>query len=694
MTLRSRIVAIFLVAVMLPCLFLSYVGLKSINQEKLRQQQLVLQNLRGSLSLAVDRIESSIEDQARGFFSSLPAQTSSFKSDYFLSLQTLQHQHTFVEQVLLLDDHFQLVFPRTFPDHNTSLKGKNATFESKNKEHLQTGDSLEALGQFDDAIKKFQRGSLSKTSSYERLVFLARIARCEFKNNHFLGARQTYLKILAEDQQQFYGEEIPYVLIAYYQLVTICERIGSPGDVTNQLIDFYRMLLENFDHLERTQFAFYLEQVKMKLRDVSKSAQRLDVALLHKLKELENQIEVEEALGNLLKMELVPKIQEELSTARAPKNLRYSTVSIKDTVWHMVFQANGENSKSIWVVGCRIRNSILQVLVQKVFDQIHMSEEVKLALLKGEHEIVLPNGLSASRIVLTAPFASMQQFLQGYSIGIVATGENPIEAIYSKSLAIYYGLVCSIIVIIVMGIVLIFRDIAREQQLSRMKSEFIANVSHEIKTPIATIRNLAENLNEGWITDQTKYGEYFQLIARESERLSHLVENILDFSRIEAERKSYRLEPASVSDVVTKTIDRFRLLVDGQGVMLNSTIASNLPLVKIDPAAIGQALLNLLDNAVKYSEGEKLLEISAEAQEKDVVIKVSDQGRGINKSELQKIFEKFYRGESPDGKNTAGSGIGLTLVKEIIEAHGGRVEVESEIQKGSTFSLFIPINNE
>lgn len=115
--------------------------------------------------------------------------------------------------------------------------------------------------------------------------------------------------------------------------------------------------------------------------------------------------------------------------------------------------------------------------------------------------------------------------------------------------------------------------------------------------------------------------------------------------------------------------------------------------MKIDPDEIEQTLLNLLDNAVKYSKEEKFVEVSAETQENYLVIKVSDHGCGIDKRELQKIFEKFYRIESCDGKNIPGSGIGLTLVKEIIEAHGGKVEVESEINKGSKFSLFIPINS-
>ena len=692
-TIRKRVVAIFLIAVMLPCLFLSYIGLKSIKQEKVWQQQLVLQNLKGSLSLAIDRIETNIEEQTRGFFNSFSLPTSSPTSDYLLSLQELQDQHSIVDQVLLIDDNFQLVFPRTFRNHETSFNGRRPTFALKKNEHLQAGDSLEARGELEEAINEYQKGITASTSVHGPTAYLARIARCEFKKNDLQSARQTYLKILAEDRGHFDGEEVPYVLIAYSQLVTIAERVGSPREVANRLTDFYKMLLENFNYVERGQFEFYLEQVKTKLANQTKRVPSLHLTGIDKLKEREKEVEREQALGNSIQLNLVPGIREEVSLNKKSEKIQYLAATINDTVWRVAFQRTGQNSSLIQVVGCRIRNSILNSLIQKVFDQIHVSEEIKLAFIRNEQEVVLPAGYSIPKVVLIYPFVSMTQLFPNLKVGIVAIGENPVEAISAKSLTIYYILVFSIIVTIVLGVVLIFRDISREQQLSKMKSEFIANVSHEIKTPIATIRTLAENLNEGWITDQQKRGEYYHLIARESERLTHLVENILDFSRIEAERKAYRMEVVSVSDVLNKTLERFRLLVDGQGVTFSRNVSSDLPQAKMDPEAIEQALLNLLDNAVKYSNEEKLIEVSAEALEEDVVIKVVDHGRGIKKSELQKVFEKFYRVESRDGKNVPGSGIGLTLVKEIIEAHGGKIEVESEIDKGSTFSLYIPINS-
>ena len=277
---------------------------------------------------------------------------------------------------------------------------------------------------------------------------------------------------------------------------------------------------------------------------------------------------------------------------------------------------------------------------------------------------------------------------------MVTKGEDPLEAISSKSLLIYYVLLGSVIVLIAFGIVFILRDISREERIAVMKSEFIANVSHEIKTPIATIRTLAENLNEGWVTGQEQQREYFHLIEREADRLTHLVENILDFSRIDKVRKNYRMEVASIGDATKKAVERFRLLVDGQGVVIKENIESNLPLCNLDVEAYEQALLNLLDNAVKYSCDDKVVEVSARLQDNSILVAVTDHGIGISKKDSERIFDKFYRIPLQDGRNIPGSGIGLTLVKEIIEAHAGTIEVESEVGKGSTFTLSFPLPND
>ncbi len=242
------------------------------------------------------------------------------------------------------------------------------------------------------------------------------------------------------------------------------------------------------------------------------------------------------------------------------------------------------------------------------------------------------------------------------------------------------------------GLLLVFSNVRREMRLSRLKSDFVANVSHELKTPLALIRLFAETLELGRVPSKEKADQYYRIINKESQRLTQLINNILDFSRIEAGRKEYRLGPTEVARVVAEVVEAYRFPIEQQGFSLHVEVAPDLPEVKADPEAVAQALLNLMNNALKFSRDQKAIVLRVTADAHWVRIAVSDQGIGVAKSEQRKIFEKFYRAEDGLVHETKGSGLGLPLVKHILDAHGGRVEVESQPGQGSTFTLVLPVS--
>jgi signal transduction histidine kinase len=218
----------------------------------------------------------------------------------------------------------------------------------------------------------------------------------------------------------------------------------------------------------------------------------------------------------------------------------------------------------------------------------------------------------------------------------------------------------------------------------------VANVSHELKTPLALIRLFAETLELGRVPSDDKAKQYYRVINKESQRLTQLINNILDFSRIEAGRKEYRFAPADVGRIVSEVVDAYRFQIEQQGFRLEVEIADDLPEVMADKEALSQALLNLVNNSIKYSRDEKFLRLDVRHEPGRVLIAVADRGIGVAKSEHKKIFEKFYRAEDSLVHETKGSGLGLPLVRHIMEAHGGSVEVESSHGKGSTFTLILP----
>jgi signal transduction histidine kinase len=242
------------------------------------------------------------------------------------------------------------------------------------------------------------------------------------------------------------------------------------------------------------------------------------------------------------------------------------------------------------------------------------------------------------------------------------------------------------------GIFLTYRNVSREMNLARLKSDFVANVSHELRTPLALIRLYAETLELGRLTAKEKYQEYFRIIREESERLTALINNILDFSRIEAGRKEYEFKETDLTELVRSTLDSYRFQIEQNGFAFEENISQDIPPVKVDREAIARSLLNLVNNALKYSKNQKFIGVSLYRSNGCVKLEVRDHGIGIMPGEQDKIFEKFYRCGDPLVHNTKGSGLGLSLVRHIVRAHGGEVEVESAPEKGSKFTIALPLD--
>ncbi len=267
-----------------------------------------------------------------------------------------------------------------------------------------------------------------------------------------------------------------------------------------------------------------------------------------------------------------------------------------------------------------------------------------------------------------------------------------IADIGSRFLRYNYIVLAALSVLMVGGIWLTYRNVSREMNLARLKSDFVANVSHELRTPLALIRLYAETLELGRLTAKEKYQEYFRIIREESERLTALINNILDFSRIEAGRKEYEFKETNLADLVRSTLDSYRFQIEQNGFAFEENISCDIPPVTVDREAIARSLLNLVNNALKYSKDQKYIGVSLYRANSRVNLEVRDHGIGIPPNEQEKIFEKFYRCGDPLVHNIKGSGLGLSLVRHIARAHGGDVLVESTPEKGSKFTIALPLD--
>jgi signal transduction histidine kinase len=285
---------------------------------------------------------------------------------------------------------------------------------------------------------------------------------------------------------------------------------------------------------------------------------------------------------------------------------------------------------------------------------------------------------------------NLDDVFRGLALGIRFQGTS-VEALGRSWIQSSLLILVVLSLLLIGGLMLTYRSVSKEVALARLKSDFVSNVSHELRTPLSLIRLYAETLELGRITGRDKVEEYYRIIRKESERLTALINNILDFSRIEAGRKEYDFRPTDLAELVTNTLDTYRDQIDEQGFTFEQNIDASIPSVHVDREAIARSLVNLVNNALKYSDHEKFLGVRLYRADGVLKLEVADRGIGIARHEQSKIFEKFYRAGDPLVHNTKGSGLGLSLVRHIAHAHGGEVEVESTPGNGSKFTLTLPL---
>jgi signal transduction histidine kinase len=240
-----------------------------------------------------------------------------------------------------------------------------------------------------------------------------------------------------------------------------------------------------------------------------------------------------------------------------------------------------------------------------------------------------------------------------------------------------------------LGVVLILRDITREKHMARLRSDFISNVTHELKTPLTSIRMYAESLLIGRVNSDQVQKEYLSVVVNETDRLKRMINNILEFSKMEKGKPEYFFVNSNLASILKSAIQEMNYWLDKEGFDVVTELDDTI-LASVDPEKMKQAISNLLSNAIKYSTDTKKIFVRLFKKPEHVCIEVEDKGMGIPEDMLSRIFEQFYRiGQK---ESISGTGLGLTVVKEIVEAHSGTISVTSEIGKGSKFTVRIPLD--
>ncbi|MBN2704358.1 MAG: HAMP domain-containing histidine kinase, partial [Pontiellaceae bacterium] len=262
-----------------------------------------------------------------------------------------------------------------------------------------------------------------------------------------------------------------------------------------------------------------------------------------------------------------------------------------------------------------------------------------------------------------------------------------------RQITVYIWTGAMVILVILLVGIFAGQAVGRQIRLNKMKNNFIATVSHELKTPLASMRLLVDTLLEKRVRDEAHAEEYLNMIARENERLTRVIENFLSFSRMERNRNAFTMLPTAPADIVEDAVESICTKYKANGCKLEMDLAHELPEITVDSDALVTVLINLLDNACKYTGTDKQIRLSLTVENEEVCFAVSDNGIGLTRRQIRKIFNHFYQVDSSLARSSEGCGLGLSIVWFIVNAHKGRIDVESRPGEGSTFSVHLPRND-
>jgi signal transduction histidine kinase len=393
----------------------------------------------------------------------------------------------------------------------------------------------------------------------------------------------------------------------------------------------------------------------------------------------------------IIKYEIVPELKRMLDSPRINSDLHIHRSLFMDEeefllIGAWILEKSGLNPQGILVAEID-EESFKTELLDSVLSEYLKEGDMNVIVSKIQGEELI--GKTDPKFSVSTLTAFFEENFPPWKMDFFRTKAES-SSLKSLSKNFYFWTILILFIILAFGGVLIVRTLSHEMEILKVKSDFVSSVSHELKTPLTSIKALLERLKEGKVKDSDIMMEYFSLISHDTEKLTRLVKNILDFSKIEEGKMEYEFEETDVPALVRQELEAFQQDEIYRDVKMRVHIAENIPPVQTDSSALARAICNLLNNAVKFSPENPNISVGVIFEKGNIEISVKDKGIGIPEDEIDKIFDKFYQGKNSQELTVKGTGLGLTLVKHIAEAHGGWVSVKSKQGAGSTFSLILP----
>jgi signal transduction histidine kinase len=537
-------------------------------------------------------------------------------------------------------------------------------------------------GHLDRALAMYRQALESATSDAARGLVLMRIGRTLFKLRRVEEGIAAYRTVLDLSPAAVDPHGRPYAVNALLEIADGLDALGRSAEKAGYQRQLLQLVVDHpWDSEEG--YGYYLARAL-------ESAPPPPGALRTRTSELTRAAVTIQWIHHEVRPHVVIGVNDRSRTGRTAARVVVPRDDQPVLIGHLLLPEIA-GSRSATVLGYRIRSDhVGGAMLADVLKTVDLGDEVRIELVGAQGRPASPMAQSGHTPMA---LADLDAVLPGWSVGLFDRDGRSLDQLVRRERWVSGSLIVGMVVVLIAGVTVTMRASAREAELSRLKTEFVSNVSHELKTPLALIRMFGETLESGLVTDEAKRQEFYAIIRRESDRLTHLINNVLDVARIDAGTKQYTLAETDVVALAGEAVDAYRPFLERLGFSVETALPESPVFVPLDRDAIAQALVNLFQNAIKYSGEEKKVSVSVGVCDSLVRVSVADRGVGIRAEDLPRIFEKHYRATADTAAGSPGSGLGLAIVKHAVEAHGGRVEVESTPGHGSTFTLVVPIRD-
>jgi anti-sigma regulatory factor (Ser/Thr protein kinase) len=691
-TKRQRILIYYALAIVLPCLILGFLAFRGIKNDQAlveREQRSNLLEAGQQIIRETDAYLSSIENSFAGIIDSLPVPRSKIFHDSFLNRFSAQNHAVagifFVSATSepFLLNNGMLYVPDDFltvPDAEGS-QTTQFVFEKGWQIEFRENDFWKSLRYYQNILPNV-------TNEQLRGEILNAIARLQKKLKLVDEAVKTYDLLSNDYPEVLIQNKIPLGAVALLEKSFLY--LGKKD--TTSALKTIRFLISQLQKpawkLGFSHYTNFLSKIDEIISLCQDSRNRETEQVLNRINTMKDSLSI---LEKHTEYQLALLENSEIITGDiepSKENISHRSKTLINGKSYLFSLASRDNQGQWGLImdPDYILNNIVHQSILGIANKSNFYWEVTDVngglLLKSEY---IPKDVSPVYNVFPSNLPSWSLTLYPKTSGLFASLLRP-------GAGIFLYIFIAIVIILACGLFFTLQTVNNEMHLSKMKSYFMSTVSHEFKSPLTSIRQMAEMLVRGRVPTPERQQKYYTTILQQSERLSHLIDNILDFTKMEEGHKIFSFEKADIVPVVKDIVELFRELTANSGFQINLVTPENLPDIVFDREAIEQVIYNLIDNACKYSCESKTVDVQLFLAGTNIIISVRDYGIGIKKEDQEKIFSRFYRAGEELAQNVKGSGIGLAIVKQIVEAHHAEITLESSPGKGSTFMVRLPLS--